>query len=471
MKNFKSSVLFLFAVALAVTGLCAQADRKPNVVIIYIDDLGWKDLGCYGSTFYETAHIDALAERGVLFTDAYAAANVCSPSRHALLTGQYPARSNFTNIRNWKPKQGRPLTGAVQDDRLDEAEIPFPEVFQEAGYRTGFIGKWDLNFEPGFGPRTSSHGFDHWEPIASEGGWKPWRIVSAEQDPKEVGEITGKSIAFIRDAVEAGEPFLLYQAHHTVHVELQATEALHDKYAAKEPGENGQRNPFMGAMIEQLDDSVGEMIEALEQLGVLQETIVVFSSDNGGQFDQFGKVVTRQTPLRGGKGDAYEGGVRVPLILAGPGIAGGKTIDAPVIQMDLYPTLVGRAGLSLPEGVPLDGVSLVPALDGEVEPDTALAEREAIYWHYPHYKAKTEPHSAIRMGDWKWIAYHENWLGVPGARENQLFNLEEDLGEQRNLAEARPEKAAELDRQLKEHLEAINAQMPTVRESQVEAQP
>jgi len=366
----------VFVTALALLGSAnLEAESRPNVLIIYVDDLGWKDLGCYGSTFYETPHIDAMAERGVLFTDAYAAANVCSPSRHALLTGQYPARSNFTNIRNWKPKQDRPLIGPVQDDRLDEAETTFAEVFQDAGYRTGFIGKWHLNFEPGFGPRTSSHGFDHWEQIATEGGWKPARIVPSEEDPKEVDEITGKSIAFIRDAVDAGEPFLLYQSHHTVHVELQATEALHAKYAAKEPGENGQRNPFMGAMIERLDDSVGGISEALEQLGVLQETIIVFSSDNGGQFDQFGKVVTRQTPLRGGKGDAYEGGVRVPLILAGPGTDEGNTVETAVIQTDLYPTLVERAGLPLPDGVPLDGVSLLPALDGEVEPDTALAQR------------------------------------------------------------------------------------------------
>jgi len=462
-KNYKP-ITFILAVAfVSATGLSARADRPPNFVFIYADDLGWKDTGSYGSTFYETPHIDALVEQGVLFTDAYAAANVCSPSRHALLTGQYPARSHFTNVRNLKRSQDRPLLEPAQDDVLDEAETTFAEVFQSAGYRTGFIGKWHMNFEPGFGPRTSSHGFDHWEQITTEGGWKPARIVPAEQDPKEVDEITGKSVAFIRGTVDAGEPFLLYQAHHTVHVELQATRELHDKYAAKEPGENGQRNPYMGAMIEQLDDSVGEMVEALERLGVLHETIIIFTSDNGGQFDQFGEVVTRQTPLRGGKGDAYEGGVRVPLILTGPGIAEGKTVGTPVIQIDLYPTLVELAGLPLPEDVPLDGVSLLPALDGEAEPDDALAEREAIYWHYPHYKAKTEPYSSIRMGDWKWIAYHEDWLNVPGARENQLFNLEEDLGEQRNLTDARPEKAAELDRKLKEHLEAMDAQMPTIR--------
>lgn len=458
-------VLIPVLCSLFVRVLHSQAEPSVpcNVVLVLIDDLGWKDLGCYGSTFYETPNIDRLCREGMMFTDAYSACNVCSPSRHAILTGKYPAPSHFTNILNWKPLQGKPLCDPQQDDVLNDSEITLAERFQAAGYRTGFVGKWDMNVENWqdlFAGRE--HGFDEWNSVKTEGGWTPPRIVEDVDDPKEVSEITDWSIRFVEDAVAEQKPFMLYMAHHTVHTELQTTQALHDKYSAKAPGTNGQDNPFMGGMIEDLDREFGRFVSRLEALGVRDQTVIVFTSDNGGLSEQLGDRVTTQAPLRGGKGDAWEGGTRVPLIFNGPGIASGTVTDVPVIQIDLYPTLPELAGIPLTGTHVFDGVSLVPVLNGESAESAPVFERPSLFWHYPHYKAITQPYSSIRKGDWKLIVYHEEELGVRGAKLRELYNLSDDVGEQNNLISVFPEKAAELYRDILRYRQETDAQMPSV---------
>ena len=438
---------------------------QPNVVVVYIDDMGWKDISCYGSTYYETPVIDQLAQEGMRFTDAYAACQICSPSRRALLTGKYPARSQFTQLPGRTPLKGRKLSDPVQDDIMPNSETLFPEIFQAAGYYTGFIGKWHLEVA-NQGQMSTEHGFDVWDEIASEGGGDA-ALVGDEQDPKEVSEITDKSIAFVEDAVENEQPFMLYMSHRTVHVQLQTTPELHAKYDAKAPGENGQDNAYMGGMVEDLDTEFGRFLQALDQLGVTSNTIIVFTSDNGGVQQQFGTLVTTQAPLRGGKGTEYEGGVRVPLIIKGPGIVQNRVSSVPTIQTDLYPTLVELAGLNEDPSHVHDGVSLAPIVLSETS-SPELDARETIFWHYPHYKALMKPATYVRKGDWVLVVYNEQELSPYGAGKlNGLYYLSTDIGQTTNLITQFPGKASELYSDIVAHRQEVSAQMPTVNSSYV----
>ena len=429
-----------------------------NVVIVYIDDLGWKDLSCYGSTFYETPVIDQLATEGVRFTDAYAACQICSPSRRALLTGKYPSRSNFTNLPNRPAATGEKLIDPVQGDIMPNSEVLFPEIFQAAGYYTGFIGKWHLEVADE-GQMATEHGFDLWDEISSEGNGE-FVLVDDLQDPKEVSEITDKSIAFIQDAVTNEQPFMLYMSHRTVHVQLQTTTELHAKYDAKADGENGQDNPYMAGMVEDLDSELGRFLLALETLGVADNTIVVFTSDNGGLQQESGEQVTTQAPLRGGKGTQYEGGVRVPLIFRGPGILEGALTSIPTIQTDLYPTLVELAGLNEDSEHVHDGISLASLVQNGTS-SSELDAREAIFWDYPDYKAQMVPASYVRKGNWVLILYNEQEVSPYGGKENELYDLSTDIGQTTNLIKQYPLKAAELYEDIVAHRQATAAQMPT----------
>ncbi len=441
---------------------CSQHTNKPlNVVIIYVDDMGWKDLECYGSTFYETPNIDRLARQGVRFTDAYAACNVCAPSRHALLTGKYPARAHFTNIP-MESVEGMKLTDPAQNPFLELSEVTFAKLFQKAGYRTAFLGKWHMGIRDEEALRRGEYGFDLHDLIPTEGADDPPRILSREEDPKEIREITDKSIAFVESAVKQKKPFLLYMAHHTVHVELQTTTELHAKYEKKAPGEKGQDNTYMGGMIEDLDRETGRFLDKLKELKVDRNTLIIFTSDNGGLSQQHGVLVTTQAPLRGGKGDAWEGGTRVPLIISGPKVLKNKVSSVPTIQVDLYRTLLDLAGLKEYPSQVNDGVSLAPILTGKPKGNEAVFQRKALYWHYPHYKSITVPYSSIRKGDYKLIVYHEQELSPYGGNATELFNLKEDIGETRNLADKLPEIRDELYRDLCSYRKDMNAQMPEV---------
>lgn len=442
--TIKHTVPLLVALLLASLGALQAAEpaktvRKPNILFILIDDMGWRDLGCCGSTFYQTPNIDKLAAGAMQFTDAYAASSVCSPTRSSLLAGKYPARLHFTHIMGGeKPNPTRMLKTADWIPNLPLAEVTFAEALEEGGYATGHFGKWHVG-EPGFTP--DKQGFD----IVEES------VPAKDHQDKNVTQLTDATIAFMR--AHAKEPFLAYLCHHTVHVPYEADEALTDEYRAKAP-RTGQNHPKMAAMIETLDQSVSRVLRTLDELGVANNTIVIFTSDNGGlQYVLEGKrtvTATDNAPARGGKAMLYEGGTRVPLIIKWPGVTQpGSTSSVPVISMDIYPTLLDMAGLSSRPTQHQDGLSLAPLLQG-----SGTLNRDALFWHFPHYHSTVaKPMGSMRAGDWKLIEFFED-------NRVELYNLKDDFSEKHNLATKLPEKAAALLKQLHDWRAIVGAQMP-----------
>jgi arylsulfatase A-like enzyme len=449
-----------------VAGLSSNAaESKPNIVLILADDLGWADLGCYGSTFYQTPHIDRLAREGLRFADAYAAAPVCSPTRAAILTGKHPARLHLTD---WLPGRqdmaDQKLTRPKIRPELSLEENTLAEVLKAADYSTAHVGKWHLGGQ-GFGPEKQ--GFDlniagdqsgspasYFAPFRNEQRSMPGLEQS---DPGEylTDRLTLEAEKFVEQNKD--RPFFLYLAHYAVHIPLQAKGELIAKYRSSKPGER-QTNALYAAMIQSLDESVGRIVKKLEVLGLSEKTVVLFTSDNGGLSVREGPntPATSNAPLRAGKGYLHEGGLRVPLIVKWPGVVhGGSASRVPVISMDCFPTILAMAGIRLDHQV--DGVDLVPLLKG------GEIKREALYWHYPHYANQVRspgaptgggPGAAIRSGDWKLIQHFEN-----GAHE--LYNLRDDIGEETNLADKMPEQVLELGRRLHEWQNSVNAQWPT----------
>ena len=466
------SLTFLLALLPLVASRASEPAKKPakpNLVIILADDLGWSDLGCYGSTFYETPHLDQLAAKGMRFTDAYAACSVCSPTRASILTGKYPARLHLTD---WLPGRAlRPDQKLKRPDIIDHLpleEVTLAEALREGGYRTGFVGKWHLGDTNYFPERQ---GFDLNIAGCQRGSppsyFSPYRIPTLTDGPKGeylTDRLTDEALRFIDGA--GGKPFLLYLSHYAVHNPQQAKADTVAKYRAKAarlPPPAGpeflpegkcqarqiQNQPVYGAMVQSVDESVGRVMQKLADLGIERNTIVVFTSDNGGLSTAEGWP-TSNVPLRGGKGWHYEGGVREPLIVCWPGVTKpGSLCRAPMISTDYYPTLLEMAGLPLRPHQHLDGVSLVPLLKGD-----APAERP-IFWHYPHYSNQGGgPGGAVKVGDFKLIEWFED-IRV------ELFNLKDDLGEHHNLAAAMPERIAALRRQLHDWRQNVDAAMPT----------
>jgi arylsulfatase A len=444
----RMAVGMLAAVLLTVGGgrTSARAEPPPaapaNVVIFLIDDLGWMDLGCQGSRYYRTPHIDALARDGVRCTAAYAACAVCSPTRAALLTGKYPARILLTDwlpSGRWDPRS-RLLSGRfVRGLPLEERSLA--EVLREAGYRTGIVGKWHLGSEPFSLPEH--HGFDvnvggnaHGAPgsyfFPYEGDWAipstgrraRWQVFADGAEGEYLTErLTAEAVRFIDES--ADRPFFLYLPHYAVHTPLEAKPDRVTRYAAVPEAER-QGDPVYAAMVESVDDSVGEVLAALERHGLTDRTLVIFTSDNGG----FWKA-TDQAPLRGHKGCYYEGGIRVPLIIRWPGVTRpGLVVDEPVITPDLYPTVLDAAGLPPLPAQHRDGVDLRPLVDGS----GGLPERP-LFWHFPHYNEhpSSVPSSVIRQGSWKLIETFDP-EGV------ELYDLATDLGETTNLAAEQPDR-------------------------------
>ena len=441
---------------------------KPNIVFILADDLGWADLGCYGSTFHETPNLDRLAKEGTRFTDAYAACNVCSPTRASIMTGKYPARLHITD---WLPgaivKPDQKLARPAFQQFLPLEEFTIAEALKAGGYRTAFIGKWHLGESPEYWPEHQ--GFDlniagcgHGHPPSY---FSPYGIPNLADGPR--GEylnerLTDEAIKFIESA--KGEPFFLYLPHYAVHNPLQAKADAIGKYkakAAKLPAagpefaaDNGrevrqlQNHPIYAAMVESLDSSVGRIMDKLAELGLDKNTVLIFTSDNGGLSTSEGSP-TSNMPLRGGKGWGYEGGIREPLLVRWPGVTKpGSVSHDPVISTDYYPTLLAIAGLPAIPGQHLDGRDFVSALKGE-----ALSERP-LFWHYPHYSNQGgSPHGAVRLGDFKLIEWYEDMRA-------ELYNLKDDIGERHDLAAAMPEKAAALRALLHGWRAEVNAQMP-----------
>jgi len=463
--------LLLLLLACFTSVILAAAPAKPNVILILADDLGWTDLACYGSDFYETPHLDRLARDGMKFTQNYSACTVCSPTRAALMTGKYPARLHITDwIPGLMPDNPKLL---VPDwtKFLPLTETTLADAFKSAGYRTGSIGKWHLGTEAYYPDR---HGFGvniaGTDKPAPPTYFAPWRIPTltegrdGEYVTDRLAEEAEKFIAAAKD-----QPFFLYLPHFAVHTLIQGRADLVAKYRAKLKSGLTHTNAAYAAMVESLDTAVGRVRAKLDELKLADRTIVAFTSDNGGLIT---RGTTSNQPLRFGKASAYEGGVRVPLIVHWPGVTKpGSVSDTPVITMDLFPTLLEAAGLGAPVSGPArsggkqvragsesgapgrDGVSLAPLLRGTGKP-----ARTELFWHYPHHQhyqlGGATPYSAIRSGDFKLIEFL-NDLRV------ELYNLRDDLSETRDLAAAQPQRVAELRSRLHAWRKEVGAQMPT----------
>jgi len=455
-----------------------SSEKRPNFLFLLVDDLGWTDLGCFGSTFYETLNIDKLASQGMRFSQAYAACPVCSPTRASIMTGKYPARMNTTdwfgapqpyNVQNhWT--RNKPLLPAEYLEQLPLEEKTMAETFKENGYRTFFAGKWHLGPE-GFWPEDQ--GFE-----INKGGWSrggpygpgiyftPYGNPRLEDGP--VGEhlpdrLATETVKFI--AQNSEKPFLAFLSFYSVHTPLVGRPDLVEKYKAKSKsvtfkgkkwlteGEQKVRqvqdHPVYGAMVEAMDLAVGKVLDKLEQLNLSDNTVIIFTSDNGGLSTSEGHP-TSNLPLRAGKGWLYEGGIREPLIIKFPGVTqAGSICDEVVTSTDFYPTMLEMAGMPLQQNQHLDGISLMSLLDQSGTP-----ERDAIYWHYPHYGNQgSSPGAAIRSGDWKLIEYFED-------NRAELYNIKNDIGERNNLADSNTEKVHELKEKLHKWQQEVDAKFP-----------
>ncbi len=455
----------------------ASQAKPPNVVFILVDDLGWTDLGCFGSTFYETPNIDRLAATGMRFTNAYAACPVCSPTRASILTGKYPVRVGITDYinpaggnqpENWKRKTK--LLPAAYSDRLALSETTLAEVLKEQGYATFFAGKWHLGPE-GYWPENQGFdvnmgGIERGGPYGGERYFSPYgnpRLTDGPEGEHLPHRLATETVKFITDHHE--QPFLAYLSFYSVHTPLMSREDLKQKYEAKRQsvqqcgpiwGEEGSRklrliqeHAVYAGMVEAMDSAVGEVLDALSELEIDDETLVFFMSDNGGLSTSEGHP-TSNLPLRAGKGWMYEGGIREPMIVRAPNVtAAGSVCDSPVTSTDFLPTILDLAGLNSRPGLHLDGVSFVPLLRGESQ------ARGPMYWHYPHYGNQGgAPTAAIRDGDWKLIEWYED-----GRLE--LYNLADDIGEQRNLSDSNPAKRDELHAKLVAWRKSVDANMPS----------
>ena len=457
LQNIPSLVLFLVASTIPSFGLAADAG-KPNVVIILADDLGWTDIKCFGSDFYETPHIDSLASEGMKFTQNYSACTVCSPTRAAMLTGKYPARLHITDwIPGMMPENPKLLV-PNWTKFLPHAEVTLAEVFKEAGYDTAIIGKWHLGQEP-FYPKTQGFelniaGTDKAAPPSFHAPWKIPNLSEGTDGEYLTDRLAEEAVKFIEQSKD--KPFFLYLPHFAVHTPIQGRADLVAKYRAKLQPHHRHRNIDYAAMVESLDAAVGRVLSTLKEQGIDQRTIVVFTSDNGG-------LITRETttnaPLRFGKASAYEGGVRVPLIVRWPGvIPKGLVSNTPTITMDFFPSVLEATGVKNLESNSAtgasgrDGVSLLPLL----KQTGTLAERD-LFWHYPHHQhyqlGGAMPYGAIRSGDYKLIEFF-NDMHV------ELYNLSDDAGEQQDLVNSQPDRVNELRNRLHQWRSSVGAQMP-----------
>jgi len=422
---------------------------KPNFLFILADDFGWSQLGCYGSDFYETPNIDRLARQGMKFTDAYAACPVCSPTRASIMTGRYPARLHLTDFIAGGNYPHEKYTQPEWQKYLPLEEVTIAEILKSAGYATASFGKWHLSITkkpPGSLPyNPEKQGFDE-----SFVTYKPSARSDPEGDTHNVGAITQRSLDFLDRHKDC--PFFLYVTHNTIHAPALGKRKLVEKYKNKPGSDLPQNNPVLGAMIEELDRSVGRLLKKLDDLKIADKTIVVFFGDNGGL-----ERDAKQTPLRSGKANLYEGGIREPLIVRWPPVVTpGTTCSEPVTSVDFFPTFVEILGLESEAKSPVDGVSLL----GLLRQRSTLSHR-AIYWHYPHYHSSSiGPCGAIRAGDYKLIEWFDETICGPGS-ELELYNLRQDIGERNNLAQSMPEKTRQLKDMLSTWRSKVNAQMLT----------
>jgi arylsulfatase A-like enzyme len=472
----------LAALTLLAAACSPEVEAPPlNVVLIVIDDMGWTDTGVYGSSFYETPNIDRLAADGARFTQFYTASPVCSPTRASLMSGKHPARLDLTN---WiGGEQNGLLLQADYVRQLPLEEITIGEAFREAGYATGYVGKWHLGAELHL---PAVQGFDFTFAVNHAGqpgsyfppyenpDWAVTNVPDLEGDPEGAyltDRLTDVSLDFLER--NRNRPFFFVLSHYAVHTPLEAKPekvARYEEKAAALPtiGDAGfeaegeaetklrQDHPTYAGMIESTDESIGRILDKLEELAIDDRTVVVFVSDNGGlstlmrrSFNQ----ATANVPLRAGKGWLYEGGIRAPLIVKSPGrVEAGIVVETPAQSTDLYPTLLEMAGLPLRPEQHRDGLSLTPLLT-----EREVPERQTLFWHFPHYHGSgNRPGAAIRVGDMKLVEWFED-----GSIE--LYDLSTDPGERHNLAGERPDLAADLHQRLVRWREEVGANMPTAR--------
>ena len=479
MRSMFAVLVVTLVVLFSGVSAWAEPEKRPNVLLLFADDLGWMDLGVQGSTFYETPNLDRLAERGMRFTDGYAACQVCSPTRAALLTGQYPSRIGITDfigggndgkVQRAKQRNYQMLP-PPQNKHLPAGTITFADAFKAAGYHTYFLGKWHAGDpQADFGP--TDHGFDVNIGGTARGGpygrgnyFHPFDLPNIDSAPGDhlTDRIAEEAVKLIQAA--DGEPWLMFLSFYDVHTPLQAKPELAAKYKAKaasvvhdgprfvpEPPRQArqvQDHAVYGGMVQVMDEAVGTVLAELEERGIADNTVIIFTSDNGGLSTSEGSP-TSNVPLRGGKGWMYEGGIRVPTIVYWPGVTPpGSVCHTPVISNDFFPTLLEMAGLPSRPEIHRDGVSLVPVLRGDGE-----IQREALFWHYPHYGNQGgSPSSAIRQGDWKLIEFFED-----GRLE--LYNLAQDIRETNNLAEQQSARTHAMHERLKAWRDEVNATYP-----------
>ncbi|MGJ8724690.1 MAG: sulfatase [Roseibacillus sp.] len=471
-KNVVSGLVALMGLALVERG----HGKSPNFVFFLVDDLGWADVGCNGSPLHQTPHIDALAESGVRFTDGYAAASICSPTRASILTGRHPVRVEITDWIPGTHREGR--FEKVEDrDALALEEVTIAEALRDNGYRTYFAGKWHLGGE-GYYPEDQ--GFEvniggHHKGSPPGGYYAPW--TNPKLKAKAEGEylterLTEETNAFLEKHQGKEEPFFVYLSYYNVHTPIQPYKKRIGEYeeaVAQLEGETPliemrdglsrgrQDNAQLASMVAAVDDSVGSVLAKLESLGMSENTVVVFFSDNGGlcTFPLAHQKRKRigpgcNLPLRSGKGWLYEGGIREATIVRAPGVSkAGGVCASPVVSMDFFPTMLELAGIETDSVRELDGESLIPLLKNP----TTVKER-SLFWHYPHYHGSGwSPGGAIRQGEWKLIEFWEH-------DDAQLYHLGEDLGEQNDLSKENPEKAEELAQELASWRKAMSAVMP-----------
>ncbi|MFM8272278.1 MAG: sulfatase-like hydrolase/transferase [Gemmata sp.] len=462
-------MLRLLCLSLCVPALCGApgraADRPPNVVLVLIDDLGQRDLGCYGSTFYKTPNIDRMAKEGLRFTDFYAACPVCSPTRASILTGRYPQRMNITDwIPGRKDLPDQRLSRPAIRNELPLEEVTIATALKGRGYTTALMGKWHLG---GTGFEPAKHGFEvniagdetgtprsYFAPFENKGGKMPGleKAAAGEYLTDRLALEAEKFIEANRD-----KPFFLYLPHYGVHTPLRAPQALIDTYKVT-PAHGRQSNPTYAAMVESMDAAVGRVLKKLDDLKLSDNTLVIFNSDNCGLATLEGMpfAPTFNAPLREGKGYLYEGGVRVACIMKWPAVIKPGTVAGDVAcSIDLFDTILDASARGAkeqpdrPREKPRDGWSLQGVLSGEKLKDRPL------FWHYPHYANQgSRPGGAVRKGDYKLIEYYED-----GRRE--LFDVKKDVSESRNLIAARPEVARELAADLDRWRKEVGAKMPT----------
>ena len=437
MRRFLPLLLLAMLAPLAAQSAPASSPpARPNIILILADDLGYADLGCYGNTFNETPRLDQLARQGLRFSQFYAGP-VCSPTRANLQSGQDQARFGITQHIPGHRRPFAKLSDPVVPSHLPLEVVTFAECLRDAGYTTGYFGKWHLG-GAGFGPRDQ--------------GWTTAREFAGNtgegSDRRTAALIAEKGVEFI--IAQRDRPFLLQLSHTSVHIPLSTTPGLLAKYQARKPMPGYPSRPEYAGLLEELDQAVGRVVDAVDRLGLAEKTLIFFLSDNGGlEHEQSGRIVTSNAPLRGEKGSLYEGGIRVPALARWPGtIPAASTCTTPAHSYDLHPTFLQLARAAAPTGQPRDGHSLASLLR---DPRASLS-RDTLYWHLPHYHHST-PASAIRRGDWKLIEFFEN-------NSLELYDLASDLGEKTNLAAREPARVRELQSALAAWRKHVGARMP-----------